>query len=105
MAQILLDSASSFLHKDQPVAKLKRTKTTARGKIMRRKMTSGKKKAMGGSFSRRPLAPLSGNDEEEKEEEEHEGEKEEKEREEEEEEDEDEEEEEEEEDERKGWSD
>jgi len=82
------------------VAKKKKAKTTARGKKMRSEMTLGKKQTMGSNFSRRPPAPLIGNDEVEKEEEEDEGEEEEKEREEE-----DEEEEEEEEDERKGWSD
>ena len=89
------------------MAKKKKAKTTARGKKMRSEMTLGKKQTMGSNFSRRPPAPLIGNDEEEKEEEEDEGEEEEKEREEEdeEEEEEDEEEEEEEEDERKGWSD
>ena len=84
---------------NQPVAKKKKAKTTARGKKMHRKMTFGKKKAIGSSFSRRPPAPLSGNDEEEKEEEEEEDEAED------EAEDEEEEEEEDEEEERTGWSD
>lgn len=89
------------------MAKQKKVKTMARGKMMRREMISGKKESMGSSFSRRPPAPLSGNDEEEKEEEEEEDEDEGEEKDEEqEEEEEDEEEEEEEEDEgRKGWSD
>ena len=63
----------------------------SKGKKMRRKITFGKKKAMGSSFNGRPPAPRSGNDEEEKEEEEEEEGEEEKEEKEEEE--------------RKGWSD
>jgi len=82
------------------VAKKEKAKTTARGKMMRRKMISGKKESMGSSFSRRPQAPLSGNDEEEQEEEEEE----EDEDEEQDDEEEDEEEEEEEDEGRKGWS-
>ncbi len=84
----------------------KKAKTTARGKKMRRKMILSREKAMGSSFSRRPPAPLSGNDEEEKEEEDEGEEKDEDEEQDEEEEDEEEEEEEEEEEDegRKGWS-
>jgi hypothetical protein len=51
------------------VVRRKRAKTTATEILMRRKMTFGKRKAMGSSFSGSLLAPLSGNDEEEKEEE------------------------------------
>ncbi len=69
---------------------------------MRRKMISGRKESMGSSFSRRPSAPISGNDEEEQEEEEEE--EDEDEDEEQDEEEEDEEEEEEEDEGRKGWS-
>ena len=73
---------------------------------MRRRMSFGKKKAMGHSFTRRPPSSLFGNDEEEKEEEEEENEDEGEEKDEEQDEEEDEEDEEEEEDEgRKGWSD
>jgi TATA-binding protein-associated factor Taf7 len=91
---------------DQTVVNKKKAKMTAGGKLMRRRMTIGKNKAMVDSFSRRPLTQLCGNDEEEKEEEEDEKEEEEKEREEEDEEEEEKDEEEEEEDqERKGWSD
>ena len=54
------------------MAKQKKAKTTARGKMMRRKMISGRKESMGSSFSRRPSAPISGNDEEEQEQEEEE---------------------------------
>ena len=68
---------------------------------MRRHMIIGKKKAMSDSFSRRPPATLSGNEEEPEEEEEDEGE----EKDEEQDEEEDEEEEEEEDAGRKGWSD
>jgi TATA-binding protein-associated factor Taf7 len=102
-------SASSLLQKNQPVAKKKKAKTTARRKTMRRKMITGRKESMGSSFNRRPSAPISGNDEEEQEqeeEEEDEDEGEEKDEDEEQDDEEEDEEEEEEEDEgRKGWSD
>jgi hypothetical protein len=84
------------------VAKTKKAKTAAMGKKMR--MIFGETKAMGSSLSRRPPAPLSGNDKEEEEEEE-EGDKGEGEEKDEEEEDEEEEEEEEDDEGRKGWSD
>src|SRR5882672_6901004 len=109
MAEVPVYSASSLLNEDQAVAKKEKAKTTARGKMMRKKMISGKKESMDSSFSRRPQAPLSGNDEEEKEEEEEEeedeDEREEKDEDEEQDDEEEDEEEEGEEDEgRKGWS-
>jgi len=86
------------------VAKQKKARTTTGRKKMSRKMTFVEMKAVGDSFSRRPPATFSGNDEEEKEEEEEdEGEK--KDEGEEQDEEEEEEEEEEEDEGRKGWSD
>jgi len=70
MAEVPVYSASSLLNEDQAVAKKEKAKTTARGKMMRKQMISGKKESLGSSFSRRPQAPLSGNDEEEKDEDE-----------------------------------
>ena len=89
------------------MAKQRKAKTTPREKMMRRKMISGRKESMGGSFSRRSSAPISGIDEEEQEEEEEEedeGEEKDEEQDEEEEDEEEEEEEQEEDEGRKGWS-